>query len=192
MLLSSKRTDVSMEFICEALLSFSKGAVVITFGYLPHVCVYRDGLSFIQGHQTYTVCHLQGGTTQQLQHYSPDAPYCNFYWYQLTSTTVKSVQKQIGSSDCTLVPTPGRVRSASRACTYGALRRPSSHCVSWVSRICFALCCRNRALYPKPRSLRRASTPLPDNYNLIRQAALLQRQHVLYGFSSGFHYFQLN
>lgn len=78
-------------------------------------------------------------------------------------------RKSIVFSHSTLVPTPGRVRSASRACTYGTVRRPSSHSVPWVSRICFALCCRNRALYPKPRSLRCASTLLPANYNVIIQ-----------------------
>lgn len=56
-------TNVSMEFICEALLLVSKGAVVITFGDLPHMCVYRDSLSFVQGHQTNTICYLQGANT---------------------------------------------------------------------------------------------------------------------------------
>lgn len=64
---------------------------------------------------------------------------------------------------CTLVPTPGRVRRASRASRYGTVRRLSSHWGPWVSSICLALCCRKRALYPKPRSLRRASMPLSDD-----------------------------
>lgn len=61
---------------------------------------------------------------------------------------------------CTLVPTPGRVRRASRASRYGTVRKLSSHWEPWVSSICLALCCRKRALYPKPRSLRRDSMPL--------------------------------
>lgn len=60
---TAELTNVSMEFICEALLPVSKGAVVITFGDLPHMCVYRDSLSFVQRHQTNTICYLQGANT---------------------------------------------------------------------------------------------------------------------------------
>lgn len=95
------------------------------------------------------------------------------YWGVGNTDWVKiALQKTSGVlSPFTLAPTPGRVRSASRACTYGTVRRPSSHCIPRVLWICFALCCRNRALYPKPRSLRSASVLLPGNYNAISNTA---------------------
>lgn len=133
-----------MKFICDAFLSFSRCKGVVTFRNLPHVRVYRHGLRLIQGHETHTVCHLQ-----------EDKNYASVRNY--------SIKKKIAGIFffyCTLVPTPGRVRRASRASTYGTVRRLSSHWGPWVSSICLALCCRKRALYPKPRSLRRASMPL--------------------------------
>lgn len=199
---AAELTDVSIEFISEALLAVSKGTVVITFGNLPHVCVHRHSLSFVQRHQTHTVCHLQGGNTHsnhwgqccQLSNLlakSGDFTSClcdfketflvtfwtansGFPFWGVGNTDRGRIAFQKTSevfSHLTLVPTPGRVRSASRACAYGTVRRPSSHCIPWVSWICFALCCRNRALYPKPRSLRRASTLLPVNYNVISNTA---------------------
>ena len=101
-------TDVPMEFICEALLSVSKGTVVITFGNLPHMCVYRDSLSFVQRHQTYTVCHLQGGHTNKKTHthsnyWDQCCQFCcsiqsllNLSWWFL-KTFRKLLKKQVGS-----------------------------------------------------------------------------------------------
>lgn len=59
-------TNISVKFICDALLTIARSVAVVTFSNLPHVCVYRDGLCFIQGHQTYTVCNLQEDTFSQL------------------------------------------------------------------------------------------------------------------------------
>lgn len=80
----------------------------------------------------------------------------------------------------TFVPTPGSVRRASRASRYGTLRRPSSHWMPWVSKICFALCCRNRALYPKPRSLRHASL-LSTNYSVRAEKTKQKNNTIICG-----------
>lgn len=43
-----KLTNISVEFIRDALLCVSRRIVVIAFGNLPHMCIYRDSLSLIQ------------------------------------------------------------------------------------------------------------------------------------------------
>lgn len=41
-------TNVFVDFIGQGLLAATRGAVVVTFGDLPHVCVHRNSLRLVQ------------------------------------------------------------------------------------------------------------------------------------------------
>lgn len=51
-------TNLFVDSISQSLLTAPTSKAVVSFGYLPHMCVHRKSLKLIQGHQTYTVSHL--------------------------------------------------------------------------------------------------------------------------------------